>query len=882
MKKLIFALCVLMPALISSQGEVPKKTYSTAPLGSHNIAIDGILDDAGWDLVEWTGDFTVQHPNNGEEPKRQTQFKVLYDSDNIYVGFRCFHEDPSKIENRLSRRDNFPGDWIEIHFDSYYDKSTAFSFTTSVSGVKGDEFISGNGNNWDSNWNPIWYTKTSIDDEGWTAEVRIPMSQLRFGDKEQHVWGMNVMRRDFEADERSTWQHIPVNASGWVSNYGELNGILGIKPKKQVEIQPFVVAKVETGPEEAGNPFETGSSSNINIGLDGKIGITSDITLDFTINPDFGQVEADPSALNLDGFQIFFDERRPFFVENANLFGFGISRLEAGGPFWNDNLFYSRRIGASPRGSISTPDGSFVDRPDFTTILGAAKVSGKTQDGWSISLLESITREEHAEIDLNGSRSTMPVEPLTNFFLGGLSKDLKQGESRIGGTFTAVSRDLNGTGLENQFHNQAISGGVDLFHSWKNREWQLKGNFIFSRVSGTSEKIEDTQTSFEHYFQRPDAEHVEVDNSKTSLGGHGGTFSLANYGGSDNISFQTGVTWRSPGLELNDIGFLNTADQIDYVTWAGYRSPNPVSIFRQFRVNVNHYSRWTYGGEHLYQAFNTNLHGSFTNYWNAGFGFTYEQKDISTKALFGGPKLRQSAGLANFMYIESDNRKKVNFGFSMFGFVATGKDKGAVRVQNYSVGVSYQPSNALRLSIRPRYFKQNRVIQNVSLESFEGINRYVTGTVEQKTFSTSIRANYNLTPDLTIQYWGQPFVSIGNYSDFKYITDPLASVYTDRFHPYDPLQISNDEDGSVYYIDENRDGRNDYSFSNPDFNFLQFRSNLVLRWEYKPGSELFLVWTQSTTNSGDPSKGIFPSLDEDLFGSDANNTFLLKATYRFY
>ena len=883
MKKTFVLLSTLLPCIIFSQSsEVPIKSYVTKSVKAEDITLDGIIDDVAWDLVDWGEDFTVHFPNNGELPERQTRFKILYDSDNLYVAVLCLHDDPSRIESRLGRRDNFPGDWVEINIDSYFDKSTAFSFTASVSGVKGDEFITGNGNNWDSNWNPIWYSKTAIDSEGWTAEIKIPFSQLRFGEKENHVWGINVMRRDFAADERSTWQWIPQTTAGWTSNFGELHGISGIKPKRQVEIQPYIVSSVDFMPEEGGNPFQTGTSTGLNVGLDGKVGITSDLTLDFTINPDFGQVEADPSALTLDGFQIFFDERRPFFVENANLFESAFSRLEAGGPFWNDNLFYSRRIGASPRGSIDVPSGAHVDRPDFTSILGAAKMSGKTKDGWSLSLLESITARESASIDLNGDRSSMIVEPLTNFFVGGVAKDINKGETIIGGKLTAVNRKLDGTGLEDQFHNQAITGGLQLFHSWKNREWQINGNFLFSNVMGTAAKIEQTQTSFEHYFQRPDAEHLDVDPSKTSLSGHGGTVSVGNYGGSDNISFQSGVTWRSTGFELNDIGFLNTADQIDHVTWVGYRSPKPFSIFRQFRVNMNYYNRWTYGGEHLHQSVNTNIHGSFNNYWRAGTGVTYDNKDISTKALFGGPMLRQASGLASWMYIQSDSRKKINGGLNIFGFNAVGSDQGSVRIQSYNVWMSYQPSNALSLSVRPRYFKQDRVIQNVAFREFNGESRYITGTVEQKTFSVSLRANYSLTPDLTIQYWGQPFVSIGNYSNFKYITNPLADDYRDRYHEYTLTEIVQDEDQSVYYVDEDSNGAVDYSFSNPNFNFLQFRSNLVVRWEYKPGSEFYFVWTQSTTNSGDPSKGIFESLNEDLFGDDANNTLLLKFTYRFY
>lgn len=876
-----FCILLISYALIS-QDPVEKRQYETQKLSGDEINIDGDISDEGWSLVEWQSDFIVHRPENGAEPKRQTKFKVLFDDNYLYLAYHCLHEDISQIERRLGRRDNFPGDWVEVNIDSYFDKSTAFSFTISVSGVKGDEFITGNGNNWDTNWNPIWYAGSKIVSDGWTAEVKIPLSQLRFGEKENHTWGLNVMRRDFGADERSTWQWIPQNSAGWVSNFGELHNIKGIKPKRQIEIQPYTVLRTSSLPKEIGNPFATGSESGINVGLDGKIGLTSDLTLDFTVNPDFGQVEADPSRLTLDGFQIFFDERRPFFVENSNLFSFEVSNLNAGGPFGNDNLFYSRRIGGAPRGGINVGDGAYVDYPSFTTILASAKFSGKTQNGLSVGLLESVTAKEYAQVSHEGELTDRLVEPLTNYLVGSISQDIKEGQSKVGFSFTALNRDLNDTQLMDQYHSKAYSGGVNLFHSWKNREWQLKGNLIFSHVAGTATKITDTQQSFEHYFQRPDAEHLSIDNNKTSLTGHGGTVSFANYGGKDNISFETGVTWRSPDIELNDIGFLNTADQIDHVTWAGYRSPKAFSIFRRLGLNLNHYNRWTYGGEHLYQAANMNLHLNFKNFWSAGTGSTFEMKDISTKALFGGPLLRQNVGVASWFYVSSDNRKKVNVGINYFGFSSIGSDKGALSARNYRLSINYQPNSSIRLSLNPSYNKQNRAIQNVDSYSYEGENRYITGRVNQETFNMSFRLNYSLSPNVTLEYWGQPFLSKGNYSEFKYITDPLAKGYLNRFELYGNNQLTQSEDHSQYYLDENGNGVQDYSFSNPDFNFLQYRSNLVFRWEYKPGSELFIVWTQSNTNSGDPEKGVFRSFQDDLFSEQGTNVFLLKLTYRFY
>ena len=380
---------------------VPKRIYTTKFLGNEKPpVIDGLLDDAGWNIVEWTGDYIENQPDENTPPSEQTRFKITYDRKNLYLAFRCFDSQPDSIVRRLSRRDGFAGDWVEVNIDSYHDLRTAFSFTITAAGVKGDEFVSDNGNNWDGSWNPIWYAKTNIDDKGWTAEMKIPFSQLRFGKAKEQIWGIQSTRRFFRQEERSLWQRVPQDAPGWVSEFGELHGLIDLEPQKQLEIQPFGVLQYDTYPKEEGNRFRDGSDFKLNGGVDAKIGITNDLTLDLTVNPDFGQVEADPSAIALDGFEIFFREQRPFFVENNNIFNYQFSRSNAGDTFGADNLFFSRRIGRSPQ-SFPDTDG-FVDQPDNTTILGAAKFSGKTRNGWSIGVLESVTAREFAEIDENG------------------------------------------------------------------------------------------------------------------------------------------------------------------------------------------------------------------------------------------------------------------------------------------------------------------------------------------------------------------------------------------------------------------------------------------------------------------------------------------------
>ena len=388
----IFLAFVLHATGQDSTEVVPKKIYVTKAIGGEEPpAVDGELNDLAWNLVDWTGDYIELEPDENTPPSYQTKFKIVYDNKFLYIGVRCYDAEPDQIVRRLSRRDGFDGDWVEFNIDSYHDKRTAFSFTVTAAGVKGDEFISNNGSNWDGSWNPIWYTKTRVDDEGWTAELKIPLSQLKFSGADDQVWGLQSTRRFFRAEERSLWQRKPIDQPGWVSEFGELHGLKKLEPQKQLEIQPYTVTSAETYEAEEGNPFRDGNESDLTVGLDAKIGITNDLTLDLTVNPDFGQVEADPSAIALDGFQIFFREQRPFFVENKNIFDFNISRSRAGNTFGFDNVFYSRRIGRSPQGAADSSDEEFVDQPDNTPIIGAAKFRGKTQDGWALGVLESVT-----------------------------------------------------------------------------------------------------------------------------------------------------------------------------------------------------------------------------------------------------------------------------------------------------------------------------------------------------------------------------------------------------------------------------------------------------------------------------------------------------------
>jgi len=854
---------------------IEKKTYQTV---FTKIApeIDGHMNDSCWNSVEWKGDFIQIQPSENKPPSQQTSFKILFDDNNLYVFIRAFDTEPEKISRRISRRDNFDGDMVSIQIDSYYDQQTAFSFTATAAGAKGDEAITQNGNNWDESWNPIWYLKTSIDDKGWCAEMRIPLSQLRFGNKEEHVWGIQVIRQIFRLEERSMWQYIPKGSPGFVHLFGELHGINGIKPKRKIELMPYAVARTERFEKETSNPFLDGKKSAISAGLDGKAAITNDLTLDFTINPDFGQVEADPSEVNLTAFESYFSERRPFFVEGKNIYQFQPSNSIVIHNMYADNLFYSRRIGRYPHNYPSLSDGEYADLPESTTILGAMKLSGKTKNGLSIGVLESVTANENAVIDKAGIRRKESVEPLTNYFVARLQKDFNKGETVLGGIVTAVNRDITNPAL-NYLPTAAYTGGIDFRHSWKERTWYVTGNAEFSYVKGTEEAILNAQQSSARYFQRPDASYVSVDSSRTSLAGYGGTVKFGR-SSKKRLQFETSLTVRSPGLEFNDIGYMRYSDVIHHGSWVAYYIRDPFSIFNNFHLNTNYWMYLNFSGKLLSTFVNTNFNSQFKNRWRLNGNFTRSGQNISTSLLRGGPAFTMPGGLDMNLNISTDQSKKISFNIGNYQGIG---DLKSYRNQEFWMGLNIRPMNALSITFEPGYGITNNALQYVSTAKIGNTPRYIFAQIDQKTASFTFRLNYTFTPELSLEYYGQPFISAGKYTNFKRTTNPGAVKFNDRFRIFPTSEISHNEIDNTYLIDENTDENTDYSFSSPDFNFRQFRSNLVIRWEYLPGSTLFLVWSQGRTGSTSNGSFDYGKDMKELFGVQPHNVFLIKFSYWF-
>jgi hypothetical protein len=848
------------------ENKVPKRIYTTKKLTTTPI-IDGDVSDEAWNIVEWSSDFTEKDPDEGTPPAFQTLFKIIYDSKYLYIAIRALDDHPDLIQQRLSRRDGFAGDRVNVIIDSYHDKRTAFVFTTTAAGVKGEEIATQNGQNWDDSWNPIWYTDAKVDDKGWTAEMKIPFSQLRFGKAKEQIWGFNVNRTIFRLQERSLWQRISNDQAGFISEAGELHGLVDLPSQKQLEIQPFTVLQYDKYPAEAGNPFKTGKDFTFNAGLDAKIGITNDLTLDLTVNPDFGQVEADPGAIALDGFQIFFREQRPFFVENSNIFDYEFAN-------GSDNLFYSRRIGRNPHRSANLGVGEFANEPQNSKILGAAKFSGKTRDGWSIGILESVTSNEFAEIrELNGSSREEIVEPLTNYFIARAQKDFNERNSFIGGIFTATNRNLNGN--FNELHKAAYTGGIDFQHNWNNRDYYIDGNVILSHVLGSAEAIENTQRSIARLFQRTDATHVEVDPTRTSLTGSGGRIETGKAGGG-NWRYNTGFIWRSPELELNDVGFLRQTDEIIQFVNGRYLWQVPTDIYRNIDVRGEQSTEYDFQGNLNRVRLEAETNISWINNAFTNIGIGANGLRFSNAFLRGGPRWRSANNGYIFTTFGSDSSKKFSY---RIRYTYAGSDENVFKRNRYTVSFNYQPIDALNISLENQLEITNDRAQYVTTQDFGFEKRYILGNIKNDEYTTTLRLTYSINPNFSIQFYGQPFISRGRYSEFNFVDKAASESINDRVTFYNKNQISLQNE--TYSIDENIDKTTDYSFEKPDFSFVQLRTNLVARWEYIPGSELFFVWARGAVTNDDPRNSLSESLLNQITNNKVEDTFLIKATYRF-
>ncbi len=877
MKSVLLVFLSFVTLVLDAQ-DYEKRVY-TATRTVVTPLINGELDDAAWAAGQWSGDFWQYEPAEGAPVSQKTEFKLLYDDNSIYVAIKAYDSAPDSIVSRMTRRDDTDGDEVTIAFDSYFDQRTAFSFGVSAAGVKGDFIWTDDGMNEDETFDPIWYVKTGLYDWGWAAEMRIPLTQLRFSDSPEQTWGLEIIRNIYRNDETVMWQPIARNASGLVHNAGLLKGLSNITPRRLFDLTPFGVTSLETYEGEAGNPWNDGSNVRANAGLDAKIGVTNNMILSLSLNPDFGQVEADPSEVNLTAFESYFREKRPFFIEGRNItsYNLGVGDGDEG----NDNLFYSRRIGKRPSLSYSPYDNEYSWTPSFTPIIGAAKLTGKSSDGLSVGAIEAVTAQVNTRIynDVTGETTHTTAEPLANFAVGRVQKDLNGGKTIIGGMVTSTIRQLDET-TEDRFHKSATTGGLDFTQYFGKMNYIFQLRTVFSNVTGTEEMIARTQRSVIHNFRRPDSDYTEYDPTRTSLTGTGGNLMAGKIGGNWQILYLS--AWKSPGLELNDAGYMQVADQYLGAGVINYNIYKPFGIFNSMNFGTNLIHLMDFGGNLNVAGVSGSWSAHFKNLWSTFLSGQINSPEKDNLMLRGGPVMKMPGNMYLGGGINSNSRKKLS-GELDFSYFRTFHD--VREAYELEVEIEYRPVNTLTISVEPGWSRTVNMMQYVTTQSLtSGVYtpRYIFGSIDQKILSISLRVDYNITPDLTIQYWGQPFFGSGKYSEFKRVTDPVAGQFADRISVFSPTQIEYSAGYNEYSIDENEDLWIDYSFGNPDFTVSEFLHNLVVRWEFLPGSTAYLVWSQTRDYSTDDGIFDFSTQADALFGhTRPHNVFLVKFSYRF-
>jgi hypothetical protein len=862
------------PILEHANGRTPPQI--TASYVDQAPDLDGRLDDAAWQDAMIASDFIQVVPEDGTEPSERTEVCVVYDRSALYIGARLYDSEPEAIVGRLGRRDSqTSSDQFWVIIDSYHDHRTAFRFSVNPAGVRGDERVANDGIGGDNSWEPVWAVATRVGSLGWVVEMRIPFSQLRFSGTVEQVWGINFARSIQRKNERVRWSWVPNTERGYASNFGHVVGLRDIPPPRRLELLPYTVGTADY--QEAidpDNPFTQGGIYDVSAGLDLKYGVTSGLTLDATINPDFGQVEADPAVVNLTAFETYFQERRPFFVEGADLFRFGAG--SGGRVFGAPQLFYSRRIGRRPTRHVFEP-GGYVDYPMASRIIGAAKLSGKS-GRWSIGVVDALTAREYAAVVAeDGSKRVEQVEPLANYAAVSLRRDFRGGASGVGLLGTGVLRDLNDP-VFNYLRSSAFSGGIDFFHRFGGNRFVVNGSLAASHIRGDPLAITRAQRSSARYYQRPDQDYVSVDSTATSMSGYAASLQAGKVSG--NWVYGTDFSAYSPGFEINDAGFESVVDRIFWGLRLTRRWLDPGPVFRNFRITTTFSHNWNFGGTLQYRGTHLGVSGQLRNYWHVGLNFDYAFRSQDDKATRGGP-LRMSPRIwTSSGFIGTDRRKPVSAGLS--AFYAGNEYSGWGFGGGGDIGI--RPTGSLRLSISPGFRKTHSIGFYVtqrqdSLATATYGGRYVFSELEQTNLDLEVRLDMAVTPNLSLQLWAQPFIASGDYMGFKELAEPGTFDFL-RYGVDGGSTISYDEEFNTYTVDPDGDGPAEpFTFFNPDFSTRSLRTNLVLRWEYMPGSTLFLVWNHDRwTWVSDPTFRGLKEFDR-LLDDPAQNTLMVKVNY---
>ncbi|HYH05528.1 MAG TPA: DUF5916 domain-containing protein [Thermoanaerobaculia bacterium] len=829
------AICFTIATAVATLAQDAKaRPEYTAVRAAKAPLVDGDLSDEAWASAPEITGFTQRDPDEGKPATQQTRLKVVYTDEAIY--FAAVMEDDGKVTPLLARRDSDlnNGDYIRISIDSQQDRLNGAAFVVNASNVQMDMILYNDIYD-DPSWDAVWESATKIGANGWTAEVRVPYSQLRFPEKEVHTWGLNVSRWTARLRESSRLVYSPKSESGFVSRFADLTGITGVRPRRAFEVVPYAVARTDLH-SRADNPFVSPSEHRMDGGVDVKYGLTSSLTLTGTINPDFGQVEVDPAVLNLSQFETFFPEKRPFFTEGADVFRFGSGPANSrwGFNMWFPTFFYSRRIGRSPQGSV---DADWQDAPGETTILGAAKVTGKVGNGWTVGVLDAVTDREEAWFrnDLAGGPEVGKevVEPMTNYLVARATKEYGK-SSRAGFMFTSVNRSST-EALDGSLRKSAYFGGVDGYTLFKDKAWILEWLGGSTLVQGTEEAIESTQNSSARYYDRPDASHIELDPTRTSLSGWMGRVLFAKQKGKWRPNIQ--VQALSPGFEVNDVGFLPHTDAISTHAVLHYLNTDQTRYTREISTWVGKFQNWNFDRDLTADGVAGNAFVLFKNYWSAWSWGGISADHFDDRITRGGPAMIYRGHWYAGGGFGSDSRKKFSFS------VETERVRDGFDGTNemYWLSLTYRPTPAIRLSLTPRYNNLHENAQYVTTIDDTGYaptygKRYVFATLNQKTLDIGIRTEWTMSSRLSLQLFVQPFVASGDYLGFKYLT----RARTDEFTPLHSMQY--DAEANSY---RGGAGASSLSFGNPNFNFRSVRGSAVVRYEFRPGSAMYVVWNEN-------------------------------------
>ncbi|MGQ9578475.1 MAG: DUF5916 domain-containing protein [Candidatus Aminicenantales bacterium] len=842
------------------------------------IQVDGRLTEKAWQTEPARG-FTQSDPQDGAPATEETEVWVAYDDKAIYFAAFCYDSNPQGISFLLGRRDSrVDSDWFIVAIDPHLDRQTGYLFGVNPAGAIQDAALS-NDVDQDFSWDPVWQAKAFRNDKGWSVEIRVPFNQIRFPKKEKYTWGINFRRIIKRKNEIVSFSWGPKSEQAFVSRFALLEGLEQISPGRNVEIFPYSVGQGQFRPAEEGNPFETGSKYRANLGLDAKVGLSSNLTLDMTFNPDFGQVEVDPAVINLSAYETYYQEKRPFFIEGASIFnGFGRGGVYINADInWpNPRFFYSRRIGRPPQGSPEH-DG-YAAIPDRSTILGALKFTGKTR-GWNIGLINALTARERATVDYNGMRFKDEVEPLTYYGVFRTLKDISQGQHGLGVMATVVARDFDRKSLESTLNKRAFSLAMDGWSFLDRKRRYVFGGWIGGTlVEGTPADILRLQRSSLHYFQRPDASHVRLNPQATSLAGWGGRLNLAKQSG--NFLFISALGVLSPGFDPNDAGFQAAgSDIINFHLIPGYMWTKPTKIFQQCIIGGGFFRNYNFGGVKTSEGFLSIVEGVFRNFWNFHLHLGVFPEVMSQTLTRGGPLALIPSRYNVQLNLESDSRRLIVFSLQSFYSRMPRDGEEWLAEINWRI----KPRPDFSASFGPILSREltniqwvTRIADPLMISTFG--QRYVFGHLDRRTVAAEIRLDLTFTPRLTLQAYLQPFVAVGKYSDFRELARPRSYDY--RIYGRDLSTIEFRE--NRYFVDPDGEGpAPSFSFSNPDFNFKSLRGTVVLRWEYLPGSLLYLVWTQNRYDTSHPGHFRFSRDLNDLLTAPGDNIFLLKISYRW-